>query len=41
MAISKDELLVIYRRNLKRYGAEGDADKAEIERQLIARIEAR
>lgn len=39
MAISTNEKLEIYRRNLTRYEANGDTDKADVERRLIARIE--
>ncbi len=40
MAISKEEKLEIYRKNLERYEANGDKDKADVQRRLIARIEA-
>jgi len=39
MAISTEEKLEIYRRNLSRYQAEGDAEKCEIQQRLIERIE--
>ena len=35
-----EELLVIYRRVLAKYEAEGDTERAEIQRRLIARKEA-
>ncbi|WP_375175503.1 hypothetical protein [Pseudooceanicola sp.] len=40
MAATKDQILAIYRRNLERYEAEGDAEKVAVQRRLIARIEA-
>ncbi|UWQ77480.1 hypothetical protein [Leisingera sp. M658] len=39
MAISTNEKLEIYRLNLTRYEANGDTDKADVERRLIARLE--
>jgi hypothetical protein len=40
MAISKEQKLEVYRKNLARYEADGDNEKAAIQRRLIARIEA-
>lgn len=40
MAISKADKLAIYRKNLKRYEDEGDTEKVEVQKRLIARIEA-
>ncbi|SCZ73367.1 hypothetical protein SAMN04488118_11710 [Epibacterium ulvae] len=39
MAISLPEKIAIYRRNLVRYEQEGDAEKVEVQRRLIARLE--
>lgn len=38
MALSKQEKLAIYERNLAAYEAEGDEEKAAVERRLIDRI---
>lgn len=40
MAISKEEKLEIYRKNLERYEINGDKEKAGVQRRLIARIES-
>lgn len=34
-------VLPIYRRNLEKYEADGDDEKADIQRRLIARLEKR
>ncbi len=34
------QLLPIYRRNLAKYEAEGDAERVRVQRALIARLEA-
>lgn len=41
MRPAKARLLAIYRRRLAQYEAEGDTTRADIQRRLIARIEAR
>lgn len=38
--MTRAALLAIYRRNLRAYEAAGNAEKVEIQRRLIARIEA-
>ena len=39
MALSQENKLAIYRRNLKRYEDEGNEEIARVERRLIKRIE--
>ncbi|SCZ60017.1 hypothetical protein SAMN04488118_10420 [Epibacterium ulvae] len=39
MAISLPEKIAIYHRNLVRYEQEGDTEKIEVQRRLIARLE--
>lgn len=39
MAMSIDEKLAIYRANLAKYEAEGDAEKVAVQKRLIARLE--
>ncbi|MGC0225134.1 hypothetical protein [Pseudooceanicola nitratireducens] len=39
MSKPMNELVEIYKRNLARYEAEGDVEKAEVEKRLIARLE--
>ena len=39
MPISTAEKLAIYRRNLAAYEQEGDADKVQVQKALIKRIE--
>lgn len=40
MKPNADDLLPIYRRNLKAYEQAGDDEKISIERRLIAKLEA-
>lgn len=40
MKKSPEELLVYYRKALRKYEAEGNAEMIEIQKRLIARLEA-
>ena len=39
MKPTPDELLPIYRRSLAAYEADGDTERADVQRRLIARLE--